>query len=166
MKQLLLSYALSFSLIASGQSFPFNDIEYIGAERGLSGNEVYCITQDRNGFIWVVTDMALNRYDGYSFRSWTYDPKDNNSISTGFYSGLTEDINGVLWIPSEVRGLYSFDPYREKFTHYLHQPGNDNSLLDDKVYAVEADPDGTIWISTAKGLDNFDPRKKNIYTHY
>ena len=164
MKQLLLSYALSFSLIASGQSFPFNDIEYIGAERGLSGNEVYCITQDRNGFIWVVTDMALNRYDGYSFRSWTYDPKDNNSISTGFYSGLTEDINGVLWIPSEVRGLYSFDPYREKFTHYLHQPGNDNSLLDDKVYAVEADPDGTIWISTAKGLDNFDPRKKT-FTH-
>ena len=160
MKWLLYLIAGALHSTSMGQPFPFKQVEYISSEKGLQGNEVYCITQDKHGFIWVITDYALNRFDGNSFKAWAYDPRDSNSIITGFYNGLIEDKDGILWIPSNVQGLYSFNPYQEKFTHYRHHPNNNNSLSDDNVFAVAADPNGGVWISSAKGLDFYNPEKR------
>ena len=162
MKRLLYLVVGALHLTSIAQPFPFKQVDYIGAERGLQGYEVSCITQDKNGFIWVITEHALNRFDGYSFKAWAYNPKDSNSIITGFYNGLVEDQSGVLWIPSNVHGLYSFDPYREKFSHFRHNPKDRNSLADNNIYAVAPDPAGGVWISSARGLDHYDPKKKEI----
>src|SRR5262245_51318216 len=73
--------------------FPFHSFEYINSEQGLKGMEVTRITQGHDGFMWFVTNSGLNRYDGYSFRSWSYDANDPNSPVTiaERYSGITED---------------------------------------------------------------------------
>ncbi|MFV0268930.1 MAG: two-component regulator propeller domain-containing protein [Draconibacterium sp.] len=34
---------------------------------GLSGSIVYCIEQDKHGFIWIGTGNGLNLYDGIRF---------------------------------------------------------------------------------------------------
>ena len=34
---------------------------------GLSNNEVHCILQDHQGFIWIGTNDGLNRFDGNEF---------------------------------------------------------------------------------------------------
>lgn len=55
---------------ASAQDYIFN-VEAINAEHGLPHRITYAITQDKAGFIWVSTQGAISRYDGYTFT--TYD---------------------------------------------------------------------------------------------
>ena len=109
MKRLLYLVVGALHLTSIAQPFPFKQVDYIGAERGLQGYEVSCITQDKNGFIWVITEHALNRFDGYSFKAWAYNPKDSNSIITGFYNGLVEDQIGLMlemvFTPKEAEAL-------------------------------------------------------------
>ncbi|HYV92896.1 MAG TPA: two-component regulator propeller domain-containing protein [Chitinophagales bacterium] len=140
-------------------------MQFINSEQGLNGREVDMIMQDSHGFMWFMTDNALNRYDGYTFRSWSYDPKDPDALVPGSYWGMKEGKNGTLWIGSAVKGLYSFDLLREKFTHYLHQPGNSNSLTNDYTWALASESDGTIWIGTVGGLDKYGPGAKT-FTHF
>ena len=40
---------------------------------GLSPGQVRGIVQDDQGFLWVNTTGALNRYDGYQFKSYSRD---------------------------------------------------------------------------------------------
>ncbi|MCQ2236798.1 MAG: hypothetical protein MJZ18_07350, partial [Bacteroidales bacterium] len=42
--------------------------EYYGSENGLSQNNAYSVTCDKNGFLWVGTMNGLNRFDGKSFK--------------------------------------------------------------------------------------------------
>jgi ligand-binding sensor domain-containing protein len=128
---------------------------------------VYFVTQDSLGFLWFITDNGLNRFDGYSFRSWSYKASDPASLSIGQYWGLTEDKNGVLWIAGTTsRALYSFNPRQEKFSVYRNEPGNNNSLNASELLEVVAEANGMIWVGTTYGgLDKFDPQTKT-FTHF
>jgi ligand-binding sensor domain-containing protein len=146
-------------------NFPFKHIEHLDATQGLFGNEVHWMLQDKKGFMWFITDGALNRYDGYTFRTYSYDARDSNSITAGTFYGLAEDKNGTLWFPSLEQGLYSFDPSLEKFMRYRHKEGVYNSLLHDRMGPIAIQNDGMIWLTTVDGLDKFDPHSKS-FTHF
>ena len=88
-------------------------------------------------------------------------PPDGNTFE--WVTGITQDLNGYMWIATYY-GLYQYDGYR--LTHYVHDPLNPNSLADNPVESVYADPDGTIWVGTlGAGLDRFDP-VTGIFTHF
>src|SRR5579863_8166090 len=38
---------------------------------GLASSTVYCITQDKEGFIWVGTEAGVCRFDGTHFQTYT-----------------------------------------------------------------------------------------------
>ena len=40
------------------------------AREGLSSNYIYCLQQDELGYMWIGTDIGLNRFDGHSFRNF------------------------------------------------------------------------------------------------
>ena len=96
----------------SEEPFPFRNIEYYDSKQGLSSSEVYWGTQDRRGFLWFMTRNSLNRFDGYSFRSYSNN-FDTKSVDEAGYWGISEDNDGKLWIPGWGQGLFSFDPYHE-----------------------------------------------------
>ncbi len=55
--------------------------ESITTADGLSQGMVFDMLQDKEGFIWIATKDALNRYDGYDFKVFTNDPFNNFSLS-------------------------------------------------------------------------------------
>ena len=67
-------------------------------EDGLSSDVIYDMLQDRNGFLWIATHGGLDRYDGYHFRHYRYNPDDSNSLSGNYVHCIKEDRNGILWI--------------------------------------------------------------------
>jgi ligand-binding sensor domain-containing protein len=81
----------------------------ITSKDGLSGDVVYCVLEDKQGFLWIGTHRGLNRFDGYRFRYYMYDPEDTNSISGNHVHCIKEDGDAVLWI-STNKGLNSLDP--------------------------------------------------------
>ena len=60
-------------------------------EDGLSSDVVYDLHQDRNGFWWIATHGRLDRYDGYHFRHYRYNPDDSNSLA-GNYVPAFDDV--------------------------------------------------------------------------
>jgi ligand-binding sensor domain-containing protein/two-component sensor histidine kinase len=169
MTRLPLSIALYFvlasaNLFAQKDAFPFPAFEKITTDNGLSHKEVYQMIQDKRGFLWFLTGNGLNRYDGYSFKVYSYDPTDSNSLTAGWFYSLVQDKNGIMWMNSESEGIYSFNPVTEKFVHYRHNVADSNSLMDDATTGLVADRSGNIWISTLIGLDKLNPRA-NVFTH-
>ena len=94
---------------------------------GLSQGYVTAILQDRRGFMWFATRDGLNRYDGNTFVVYKNNPNDPGSLSSNFIQDLMEDDHGYLWIATNT-GVNKFDPQTERFTRYLHDPNNPNSI--------------------------------------
>lgn len=74
----------------------------INDENGLPSNEVYCVIQDHQGFMWIGCEAGLFRYDGYTFRSYTTKKQNGKAIS-----GLKFDATGTLWCQNFAGQIYA-----------------------------------------------------------
>jgi signal transduction histidine kinase/ligand-binding sensor domain-containing protein len=124
----------------------------ISADQGLSGNQVYAITQDQEGFIWIGTDKGLNRYDGQSFMVYKH-TADSNSLSENYVQSLCADKNGILWVGTS-HGLNQFDPLTHTFKRYYSRPSDSTHF--DIISTIYEDRAGVLWIGTDWGLTRFD----------
>jgi signal transduction histidine kinase/ligand-binding sensor domain-containing protein/DNA-binding response OmpR family regulator len=140
--------------------------ERIGLEQGLSQSTVYCILQDRQGFMWFGTQAGLNKYDGYNFTSYQQDIFDSTSISGNVVWTIYEDHTGTLWAGDYNSACINrFERETERFIRFVHDPKNPNSLSNGGINAIYEDYTGTLWVGTSNGLNKFD-REKEQFTRY
>jgi signal transduction histidine kinase/DNA-binding response OmpR family regulator/ligand-binding sensor domain-containing protein len=107
--------------------------EWLTTSNGLSQGYIYDILQDKDGFLWFSTKAGLNRYDGYTFKVFTHDTYNDNTISSNAVNGLFEDSKGRLWIGTEDNGLNVYDKTKGIFRHIVHEPNNPNSLSGNRI---------------------------------
>ena len=137
-------------------------------EISISNNSVRVIFEDKDGILWIGTQNGLNKFDSKkeTFKSYYSDPNDSTTLSNNFiYSGIFQDSEGLLWIGTYGGGLCKFDIETEIFTRYKHNAQNKNSIINDKVFYIQEDDKGNLWISTNGGLEYFD-KNTEIFTHY
>ena len=85
---------------------------------GLAGSTVYCMVQDKDGFLWFGTEGGLSRFDGTHFKNFTKEDglPDNEVIQ------LFADSKGRVWIA----------PFKKSVCYYykgkIHTPANDPLL--------------------------------------
>ena len=127
--------------------------EHVVGKDPLMGNLVRCILQDHFGFLWVGTDVGLNRYDGYGFRTFRHDPKVESSLSHPDVLSLCEDHEGILWVGTRA-GLDKFDRHRQTFTDFVPDPGATGDWSN-VVASVRENSMGVVWIAGA-GVRTFD----------
>lgn len=125
-------------------------LRVLAVNRGLSNNHVLGITQDKNGFIWIATDEGLNRFDGYSFKTYYKEEKASGSGLTGNELNWVMDDpkRPVIWIATQRAGLDVYNYKDDTFSAYRHEDGNPKSLITDDVTSIAAAADGGIWITT------------------
>lgn len=128
------------------------ELRHISTVDGLSENTVYCIEQDRYGFMWFGTQTGLNQYDGYRFTVYRNDPRDSTSLSHDYINALHEDPQGVLWIGTNAGGLNRFNRFQNRFDVFRNDPEDSTSLPNDYVQCLFTDRDGRFWVGTAAGL--------------
>ena len=107
--------------------------ENISISQGLSQGMVFATIQDKEGFIWVATKNGLNRYDGYSFKVFTNDPYNSNSLSSNTVTALFEDSKGRIWAGTENDGLNVYDKKSEKFYRIANHGDDANSLSGNRI---------------------------------
>src|SRR5687768_12514255 len=139
--------------------------EHISIEQGLSQSSVRVIFQDSRGFLWFGTEDGLNRYDGYTFKTFKPEPSNSNSLSDGWITDIVEDQNGYLWIGTRLGGLNRYDPFNGQFIQYQHLDEQPHTLNDNHITSLLVDRDNRLWVGTLNGLDHFDP-KTGIFQHY
>src|SRR4051812_12980830 len=71
--------------------------------------EVLAIRQDKYGFIWIGGKTGLARYDGYRFKIFVNNSKDEHSLSANYIRDIFEDSQGRLWIASENGGMLLYN---------------------------------------------------------
>jgi ligand-binding sensor domain-containing protein len=152
-------------LRAQDSSFHLKPVQQITTDEGLSNNMVYGILQDKKGFMWFLTYTGLDRYDGHTFKTYRYSPEHTDYIRPGFFTPMTQDSSGIIWINNSIAGVYSFNPVTEKFIFYNHIPSDTNSLSDDQNFGTVAGRNDVVWIPTYKGLDKLDTRSQK-FSHF
>lgn len=123
---------------------------------GLSYPLVRALLQDRTGYIWVGTDLGLNRFDGYRFTVFQQDPDDSRSLSHPSITALIEDESGTLWVGTQG-GINRYDADRMTFLHYFTEPDDGRFQGSDSINALELDERGRIWAATQSGVLVLDP---------
>jgi ligand-binding sensor domain-containing protein len=142
----------------AAQVRPQNLIKRWGVKDGLSQGVVNSITQDDQSFVWLATEDGLNRFDGYTFKTFRYNPEDSKSIPDNFIQHLFKDASGNLWVSSR-QGLLEFDPYQETFSLYKHNFKNKDHYAFNDVSHISEGSQGNLWIGWyGSGFASFDKK--------
>src|SRR5258708_383760 len=151
MKKALLSIVVLLHLSPCGLLAQEYSYAHWGIEEGLAGATVYCITQDKDGFIWTGTETGVSRFDGTHFKNFT--TKD----------GLP-DLE-VLQIFGDSKGRVWMAPFRKSVCYYyqgrIHNELNDPVLrrihLGGNIYGIAEDAGGNILLQEKNALHILRP---------
>jgi signal transduction histidine kinase/ligand-binding sensor domain-containing protein len=127
--------------------------------RSLSDNYITAMHQDQEGILWIGTRSggldALDPVAGTIDR-FLPDLSDRESLSHHSVTFLHEDRRGRLWIATAGGGLDLAERRpgeRPRFRRFTEEDG----LVDDDVMGIVEDDDGSLWLSTRRGLARFEP---------
>ncbi|MHC4913729.1 MAG: ligand-binding sensor domain-containing protein, partial [Planctomycetota bacterium] len=93
----------------------------------------------------------MNRYDGYSFKSYYHDESDTSSLSSDYIVSMCEDHEGMIWIGNMFGGLNSYNPVTDKFTRYPKGQNDPFHLRQATIWTICRTQSGAIWFSA---IDN------------
>jgi ligand-binding sensor domain-containing protein len=68
---------------------------HLGLRDGLASNIVHRVQQDANGYIWLIANNKLQRYDGYRFQTFV---TGKNSLPEGTIRGFDIDKKNRMWL--------------------------------------------------------------------
>lgn len=123
-------------------------------ENGLSNNAVICILQDSSHFIWLGTKDGLNRFDGYRFKVFRHQPRNNKSIGSNFIHCLTEGSNGNLWVGTD-KGIYRYSAVSESFEKLSNR-------ITGVISDLKTDKAGNLWFIMNQALHCYEPFKNRF----
>ena len=87
-------------------------------KEGMSQSSVMSIYQDKVGYIWVGTQAGVDRFDGYTFKQYAHDLKNDKTRSIGWVLDITEDKDGNIWTV-DVQGHFSkLDRATDQWSNY------------------------------------------------
>lgn len=140
-------FTACFVLLGTGgigqQPPPAMSFETIDEKRGLSNHFVYCLLQDKRGFIWAGTDYGLNRYDGTSCTGYFAGSGTKNALTDNHVNRLAEDASGNIWVATN-RGLTRINPLTGETIHFFSTE-RDRDQWKELGFQVFADRKGGIW---------------------
>lgn len=136
-------------------SDPFGQL--FTSNSGLSNTEITAVLQDSLGFLWIGTrGGGLNKYDGYSFEQFRYQP-DTVSLSSNKVRCLVEGREGVLWVGTDY-GLNKLDRHRGNlWTHYPPEAVESSGAGHQIIYSLYLDKEGKVWMRTGQHIVLLDP---------
>ncbi len=128
------------------------DFKRINLHDDYLQGKIYCIEQDKLGFIWLGTENGLIRYDGSESVVFFIGNSDRNLPDEDILA-LHTGKDSSLWIGTNGAGLFKFDPETRTFTSYNTGQDADKFISDNYIWDIEEDEAGNIWIATNEGLN-------------
>jgi ligand-binding sensor domain-containing protein/two-component sensor histidine kinase len=117
-KKLLLSYllALFYNLLLYSSVFAQTNYHYTiyTPEDGLASGTLKGIGKDSTGFLWLLSENGLSRFDGYTFKTFRHNASDVNSISSSDIISMAVDKSGKILFRT-INSICSYDPEKETF---------------------------------------------------
>ena len=132
---------------------------YINTENGLSSNRVFQIEKDTTGFMWFVTYMGINRYDGSEIRNYKLSIQDTIEEIYFPSTKMVKDRDGGIWIVLYTGKVFRYNKNIDDFECMLdiRKDLHSDSHIISSVFFDEAN---RLWICSNMGLYTYTPRQE------
>ena len=139
----------------------------------FSGKIIRDIYRDTSGVLWITTDNGLNKLIENStditksyFKSFRFDPSNDNSIGSDYTLQIFESTNKTLWIGTIGGGLNKLIRNKELSVIGFKRYNTQNKQFpNDVINSIQEDDNGFLWVGTNTGLVRFDPKKESFETY-
>lgn len=148
MKSLLVILFFSICYIATNAQGYFRQpaIQLLTQEEGLSNNTLKDIYQDKDGFLWLGTDIGLSRYDGIHFHNYNLVDTEPHSLAC-----IYETSRNLLWSHASNRSeMVCFNKMSGRFMPLSLSP----SALQHDIQGICVLQDN-IYTLTSRGVSKF-----------
>jgi ligand-binding sensor domain-containing protein len=115
---------------------------WLSSQSGLPQDNVNCILQSRDGYLWFGTNEGAVRFDGAHFT--TFDHYNTPELKMSAARTMLEDREGRLWVGSNSGQISYYKDGRFTSFPWNIEPAN--------VLAIFEDHEGGIWFGTDDGL--------------
>ena len=136
---------------------------------GLNSDEVFCVSQDTGGLIWVGTNGGgVNVMDASHKVVFRYTNRIHSAIDRKFPLNnyirfIHQDRFGNVWIGSHGTGVAMINSTKTVITHYNEL---NSRLGNDVTQSFLEDSKGRIWVGTAGGGLSLLDRKTNKFVNF
>ena len=139
---------------------------YTESSNYLINNSINCLYEDRSGVLWVGTNKGvsiLNTKQQFSTR--INNILLQNNIYENSVRAFLQDSDNDLWIGIDGNGLVQFDISENKMIRFICDKSNENSLLSNSIKYIAEGVDGSIIVSTEKGINIINKNTKEIISY-
>lgn len=154
---LFLSICCCIRLVANTKEFYQSEMQHFTQENGLANNTLFSIHQDKNGFLWLGTDVGISRYDGVHFHN--YELIDIEPQAVQRICEMEKD--SLLWLElGRYNHIACFDKTNGKYIPLKCDSANflteiyDLSIADSVLYAL-----------TPRGIERINYRRDGHSIH-
>ncbi len=143
--------------------------ELIKQQTGEDINGFSSSFTDVRGTVWFTTTKGLLKYSPEKNSFSLFKPESpERTDNPVFFSSITEDYSGKLWLGTYSNQLYNFNVYTEKFELFIPRDTDMELVTFGQIYSVCESAPGQIFIGTNMGLYSVSPaeRKLSRYLHH
>lgn len=149
MKRLItLSFILLAAIVIIAQ--PICQVKHFSVSNGLAQGVVMSILQDRKGLVWFSTWNGLNKFDGYTFKTYKTSQESAYAFGSNRMGIISESRYGDIWCPTYDGQACLFDVETEKFIDVL-QPIERSTKQTNYVTRIYSLKKGIAWILCENG---------------
>ena len=138
-----------FEIINNASQF----LTRLSPNEGLSQSQVNKTVQDQQGFIWIATDMGLNRYDGYQVQEIA---GPNDIFTKEAISTLFLDKQGYLWVSTLYSGLYRLNTSTLETKQFFSGKFSPQSTDIAEVITIEEASNNALWLGISGRVMHLD----------
>ena len=123
----------------------------------LPTEELLCIFQDSEGYMWYGTEGGgLCQDDGYFVKVFRSDLNTPGLLESNSVTCITEDKEGKIWFGTK-RGVYILNK-----KDYQIKPFADQEIKGWVIKTINSTSDGTVWVSVDGCIFRYDSSGKRI----
>ena len=152
---LIFTFIVSKAQLFSEYNFKFKTYT---SNEGLVHNSVKKCLSDSKGFLWIITENGLSRFDGYQFKNFQHINKDSSSLPANDLSDIVIDNQDRIWLAYHS-GLCYYDPANQHFK-IIYTKGQPISA---SLLSYVKD-ENLLLLVTANGLLKYNIVTKKIYS--
>jgi ligand-binding sensor domain-containing protein len=137
---------------------PVLTLEHLTTKEGLPSNEVWCISNDKQGFLWIGTGRNICRYDGYDFLRL-------DSLQLGYCSGVSTSSNGDIYTSNDTRGLSKIEAKTLAVSTIAVNNYDDADPGNDLHEQSVVDSHDQVWVCDYTSVKRYDPATKKLHRY-
>ncbi len=132
-------------------------------KEGLSDNNVTCIQQDDRGFVWVGTEIGLNRFDGNQFKNYYQGSPDQFLLSSNIRKLISLDRQRLAIVTSNGFQVLNTNDFSSQ--HFVIQDSSAFVTIRNRVWDLKELSDGTFATTTSSGFYVFSKEGSLSFRH-